>query len=234
MSGKYSVSLKSKSIFDIIVDADIIVQIVIAVLLLASVWSWSIILGKLFHLRSIKKRNINFFKIFHSCTKLENIFESIKDDILTPIEYIFISTLNELGLTKTNESPNHSVEHKAKIKTKVQNTLLHHKNKSINDLENNIGYLATIAAVTPFIGLFGTVWGIMKSFQAIAISKNTSLAVVAPGIAEALFATALGLVAAIPALMFYNILSSKIANLENSVDDFLVKLNNKIEKELKL
>ncbi|NRA73420.1 MAG: MotA/TolQ/ExbB proton channel family protein [Rickettsiales bacterium] len=234
MSGAYSVSLKNKSIFDIIIDADIVVQIVIAILLLASIWSWSIIINKILHLRSVKQRNTSFLKTFHSQTNLKNIFETIKDNVFAPIEFIFVSVVNELNLNNTDESESYSTEHKTKIKNRVHSTMLHSKNKSINELENSLGYLATIAAVTPFIGLFGTVWGIMKSFQAIAFSKNTSLAVVAPGIAEALFATALGLVAAIPALMFYNILSSKINSAENIADDFLVKLNNKIEKSLKL
>jgi biopolymer transport protein TolQ len=234
MLDTYSVSLKSKSIFAIISEADVVVQAVVLMLLLASIWSWTIILNKMFRLRFIKKRNKKFFKLFDSKSSFGDIVESIKGNVVSPIEYIFISTINDIKHYKPEETGQLSVERRADMKSRLKTTMVYSKNKHMNKLENDLGYLATIASVSPFIGLFGTVWGIMQSFQAIAFSKNTSLAVVAPGIAEALFATALGLVAAIPALMFYNILLGKVTALESETDDFLVKFNNKIEIVLKL
>jgi biopolymer transport protein TolQ len=233
MADSYSVSLKSKSIFDIVYEADIVVQLVVLVLLLASVWSWAIILNKMLRLRSVKKKDRKFSKVFDSKSSFGEIFESIKDDVVTPMEYIFVSVVNEMKNYNLGESNKPSAEKRADMKERLHHAMSHSRNKHIGALESNLGHLATIASVAPFIGLFGTVWGIMRSFQAIAFSKNTSLAVVAPGIAEALFATALGLVAAIPALMFYNVLLGKISSLENKTDDFLVKLNDKIEKILK-
>ena len=234
MANNYSVALKSKSIFEIIYEADVIVQLVVLVLVFASIWSWSIIINKMFHLRSVKRRNKSFFKLFNSGISFGAIFDSVKDNILTPIEFVFINTVNEFKLyNKFEKTENSSVEHQANMKARLYSTMTHSKNKHINALESDIGHLATISSVSPFIGLFGTVWGIMRSFQAIAFSKNTSLAVVAPGIAEALFATALGLVAAIPALMFYNILLGKAEAIETETDDFLVNFSNRLEKECK-
>jgi biopolymer transport protein TolQ len=231
MSDSYSIALKSKSIFDIIYEADVVVQVVVLLLLFASVWSWSIILNKLLLLRTIRRKDKSFSRLFNSKSSFADIFEAIQDKIITPIEHIFITTVNEM---KRHDLGGKDHAAKDDLRARLHLTMMHHKNKHIADLEGNLGYLATIASATPFIGLFGTVWGIMRSFQAIAFSKNTSLAVVAPGIAEALFATALGLIAAIPALVFYNILLGKISSLESATDDFLVKFNNKIETILKL
>jgi biopolymer transport protein TolQ len=233
MSDSYSIALKSKSIFDIIYEADVVVQVVVLLLLFASVWSWSIILNKLLLLRTIQRKDKNFSRLFNSKSSFADIFEAIKDKIITPIEHIFIIAVNDMKHYDLGDK-DHSAKHRDDLRARLHLTMMHHKNKHIADLESNLGYLATIASAAPFIGLFGTVWGIMRSFQAIAFSKNTSLAVVAPGIAEALFATALGLIAAIPALVFYNILLGKISSLETATDDFLIKFNNKLETILKL
>ena len=106
------------------------------------------------------------------------------------------------------------------------------KNKEIEQLESKLGFLATVGSAAPFIGLFGTVWGIMHSFQSIAASKNTSLAVVAPGIAEALLATAIGLFAAIPATIFYNYLTSNVDRFENEIDNFSYELNSLLSRAI--
>jgi biopolymer transport protein TolQ len=233
MTDSYSIALKSRSIFDIIYEADVVVQLVVLALLLASIWSWSIILNKMIRFREVKRRDKSFSKVFDSKSSFGEILESVRNRAGSPMEQVFISTVNEMKNYNLEELKSTSEEKRSEMKMRLHSAMMHARNKYVGALERNLGHLATIASAAPFIGLFGTVWGIMRSFQAIAFSKNTSLAVVAPGIAEALFATALGLVAAIPALMFYNILLGKITSLENNLDDFLVKLNNKIEMILK-
>ena len=147
-----------------------------------------------------------------------------------PLELIFISAMDEMH--RADLSKYVSDQSIANLKERINTAIFLAKNKELDKLENNLGYLATISSASPFIGLFGTVWGIMHSFQSIAEAKNTSLAVVAPGIAEALFATALGLIAAIPALIFYNILSKKLQDLTNNFDDFALHLNSLLSRQL--
>jgi len=205
------VSGDEKSLLSLIVDSDIVVQLVMLILLAASIWSWAIIIYKWLALSDAIKRTSHFEKIF-SRANLEKIFEHFKDSPSSPIEHVFVAALN-----KKHKSSSCSNEEMSAV-------ILSTKNRCVGALEDGLSSLATIAASTPFIGLFGTVWGIMHSFQSIASSKNTSLAVVAPGIAEALLATGLGLAAAIPALIFYNLLNARIQKIESSLDSFSIEL----------
>jgi biopolymer transport protein TolQ len=219
------------SFFSLIFGAEFAVQLVILLLLAASVWSWSIIIDKWLKFREIKHKSFYFQKLFSSEHVLSELYSKMKDIASMPLELIFISAMTELhsvDLSKMRSSE-HSI---VNLKDRINTAMLLVKNKEIDKLEDNLSYLATISSASPFIGLFGTVWGIMHSFQSIAEAKNTSLAVVAPGIAEALFATALGLIAAIPALIFYNILSKKLQDLSNNFDDFVTHLNTMLSRQL--
>jgi biopolymer transport protein TolQ len=200
----------TKSLMQLVSGADIVVQFTILLLLLASIWSWTIIFHKWILVSYVSKRTKNFERSFRK-KNINKIFDNLKNNAIAPIEQIFVAAM------ATHKEGNHSA---AALLT---------KNRSIEKLEQGLTYLATIAAATPFIGLFGTVWGIMHSFQSIAASKNTSLAIVAPGIAEALFATGLGLAAAIPALVFYNILNSKIDRIEDNSDNFLIEIDSTLK-----
>jgi len=203
----------TKSLFGLIVDADITVQLVMLLLVAASIWSWTIIIYKWLSLDDIFKRTAHFEKIFPQAS-IEKIFDHFENSAKAPIEKLFVTTVAR--------------KKKGADKSELHSTIITTKNRCMEELEDKINYLATIASSTPFIGLFGTVWGIMHSFQSIAASKNTSLAVVAPGIAEALLATGLGLIAAIPALIFYNILSSRIYRIESKLDNFAIELYTKL------
>ncbi len=219
------------SFFSLVFGAEFAVQLVILLLLAASVWSWSIIIDKWLKFREIKHKSFYFQKLFSSEHALSELYSKMKDIASMPLELIFISAMTELhsvDLSKMRSSE-HSI---VNLKDRINTAMLLVKNKEIDKLEDNLSYLATISSASPFIGLFGTVWGIMHSFQSIAEAKNTSLAVVAPGIAEALFATALGLIAAIPALIFYNILSKKLQDLSNNFDDFVTHLNTMLSRQL--
>jgi biopolymer transport protein TolQ len=215
----YSVALNTRSFVSIIAEADIVVQLVSLILLIASVWSGAIIINKILALRRIRKGQKKFAKVLDSNLSLEDISHSMSNSSSNSVEQFFYKLLAGIG------------SHKPSID--FNNTAVSLKENFIARLESDLNYLATISSAAPFIGLFGTVWGIMSSFQAIAFSKNTSLAVVAPGIAEALFATALGLVAAIPALIFYNILLSKVTVVDIKMDSLLIKLHARLQQAFK-
>ncbi len=219
------------SFFSLVFGAEFAVQLVILMLLGASIWSWSIIIDKWLKFREIKYKSFYFQKLFSSEQVLNDLYIKLKDIAYMPLELIFVSAMGELQHTDLSKM-RVSDQSITNLKDRINTAMLLVKNKEIDKLENNLGYLATISSASPFIGLFGTVWGIMHSFQSIAEAKNTSLAVVAPGIAEALFATALGLIAAIPALIFYNILSKKLQDLTNNFDDFAIHLSTLLSRQL--
>lgn len=215
-------SQSNSSILSLISSADIIGKSVILLLIIASIWAWAVIIDKLINLSSLKKRIATFEATFWSGVVLDQLYEAVKRSINNPLSVVFIAAMNECKRQNSKNLSDHlKISHKERI---VQSMYLV-KNREIERLEQNLSFLATTASSTPFIGLFGTVWGIMHSFQSIAASKNTSLAVVAPGIAEALLATAIGLFAAIPAVIFYNYLSAQISGLHNKIDDFINELN---------
>ena len=198
------------SLISLFFRADIVVKLVILILFASSIYSWTIIIHKIRLFRTLSKKSKEFEIEFWSGRSLKDISSSVATLEESPIKYVFEEAVEEIE--KSNKSSEKKID-----------TLIDRINRKIDaaiDFQNEkmseyFSYLATIGATTPFIGLFGTVWGIMNSFQSIAISRNTSLAVVAPGIAEALFATALGLLAAIPAVIAYNIFTSQV-NDENA------------------
>ncbi|XVN43143.1 MAG: protein TolQ [Candidatus Rickettsia vulgarisii] len=213
----------SASIFSLISSADIISKLVMLLLVIASIWAWTIIIDKLINLSQIKKKIANFEDTFWSGAVLDQLYETVKRSINNPLASVFIAAMNEC---KRQHSKNLNDTLKISHKDRVMQSMHLIRNREIERLEQNLGFLATTASSTPFIGLFGTVWGIMHSFQSIAASKNTSLAVVAPGIAEALLATAIGLFAAVPAVIFYNYLSAQVIKINNKMDDFINELNS--------
>lgn len=217
------------SIFSLISSSDIIGKSVMLMLLIASIWSWAIILDKIFKLAQVQKRMKNFENVFWSGGVLEQLYESIKRSVNNPLALIFVSAMDEC---KSLNTKGLSDALKNNHKERITGAMYLAQNREVEKLEKNLSFLATVGSSAPFVGLFGTVWGIMHSFQSIATSKNTSLAVVAPGIAEALLATAIGLFAAIPAVIFYNYLISRITLINNKVEDFSSELNSILSKEI--
>ena len=197
--------------------ADFVVKSVIILLLASSIYSWALIFDKYKLFKKINLSSEEFETKFWKAKSAESFNNSLTAKSDDPITNIFKSAMNELIKTKSKSS---SVQ-----AARVERVLEISTDKQIRVLEKNFTFLATVGATAPFIGLFGTVWGIMNSFQSIAISRNTSLAIVAPGIAEALFATALGLLAAIPAVVAYNKFNSDskryTARIENFCKRFL-------------
>ena len=185
--------------------ADLVVKLVILILFAASIFSWTIIIHKIRLFRSLNKLTKSFEEIFWSGKSLKSISLDAADISDSPIRSVFLDAIEEVEKSKTISNRNYE-----NVSKRIERVMDASIDLETEKLSESFSYLATIGSTTPFIGLFGTVWGIMNSFQSIAISRNTSLAVVAPGIAEALFATALGLLAAIPAVIAYNIFTNQV------------------------
>ena len=227
------------SLWGLFLQADIVVKLVMLILLLASVWCWTIIIEKLFLSRKELKLADNFENEFWSGTSLDDIYDDIsKDNSLKSegaISRVFSSAMQEWRRANSSGLVSKGDNFKASLAQRIDRGMGVAITREVGRLERGMTFLASIGSVAPFIGLFGTVWGIMNSFSAIAASKNTSLAVVAPGIAEALFATALGLLAAIPAVAAYNKFSNDIEKvtlrLENFSVEFMAILSRRLDED---
>ena len=200
------------SIVQLFVRADFIVKSVIIILIAASVYSWALIFEKYKLFKRIEKSTSIFEEKFWKSKSAESFYNNLNNKEKDPLTSIFQSAMVELVKTKSKSSTTQSA--------RVSRILEIAGHREINLIEKHFTFLATVGSTAPFIGLFGTVWGIMNSFQSIAISRNTSLAIVAPGIAEALFATALGLLAAIPAVVAYNKFRSDSRKYSDRIENF--------------
>ena len=217
------------SLLALFLQSHIIVKCVIVGLLLASIWSWAIIVDKTLLYRRVRKQMDRFEKVFWSGQSLEELYRSLSGRTPTAMASVFVAAMREWK--RSFEAGARSA---LGLQTRIDKVLDVTIDRETERLERRLLFLATVGSSAPFIGLFGTVWGIMSSFQAIAASKNTALAVVAPGIAEALLATALGLLAAIPAVIAYNKLSNdagKISQrLEGFADEFAAILSRQVDE----
>ena len=200
------------SIIQLFLRADFVVKSVIIILIAASIYSWALIFEKQRLFKKIEKSTTNFEEKFWKSKSAENFYNNLSNANKDPLTNIFQSAMVELIKTKSKSSSVQSA--------RVSRVLEISGDKEINLIEKHFTFLATVGSTAPFIGLFGTVWGIMNSFQSIAISRNTSLAIVAPGIAEALFATALGLLAAVPAVVAYNKFTSDSRKYSGRIENF--------------
>jgi biopolymer transport protein TolQ len=219
------------SILGLFLQADIIVKVVMLLLLLASFWSWAVIFDKLMRLRRLRRDADAFEEGFWSGGSLDDLYDRIGARPLDPMSAIFAAAMREWrrsaakGLTGSDSL-------RASLQDRIERVMGVTFGREMERLERFMAYLATVGSTAPFVGLFGTVWGIMNSFQSIAASKNTSLAVVAPGIAEALFATALGLVAAIPAVVAYNKLSTDFGRYAGRLEAFSSEFSAILSRQL--
>jgi biopolymer transport protein TolQ len=219
------------SIFSMFFQADVVVKIVIIILIFSSVWSWAIIFSKYTSLKNILIDSEDFEENFYSSDTLSKLSKRLGSHPTHPMESVFFSAMVYFEKIKTGFS-NKNNDFKQKFCENVKKEMEIVINKELSSLEKGLNFLASVGSTAPFIGLFGTVWGIMNSFTAIGISQNTSLAVVAPGIAEALFATALGLVAAIPSVLFFNKFNSMLESISNKLDVFSEEIILIISKEI--
>lgn len=221
------------SMWGMFMQADFIVKAVILMLLLASFWSWAIIFDKWTKFKIAKMRGEKFEEAFWSAEALDTFYEKIKGRANHPYAFVFVAAMEEWFRSGEagNPSKNRIMLLQASVRDRMSQIMSVARNRELDDMEKGLGFLATVGSSAPFVGLFGTVWGIMNSFQSIALSKNTSLAIVAPGIAEALFATAIGLFAAIPAVIAYNKFSSELAKFSGSLEDWCVEFSALLSRQ---
>jgi biopolymer transport protein TolQ len=226
-----SVASGDLSLWGMFMKADAIVKTVMAMLVLASFWCWAIIFEKSIRYRRLRNLADDFEDAFWSGGSLEDLYDRIGDRPSHPMELLFASAMREWRRsTARGLSDDDSL--RAGLRDRIAQVMHITLTREIERLERYLSFLATVGSTAPFIGLFGTVWGIMNSFQAIALTKNTSLAVVAPGIAEALFATALGLIAAIPAVVAYNKLSTDLGRYSTRLDGFVGEFTAILSRQL--
>ncbi len=219
------------SIWGLFTQADIVVQVVLVMLLLASFWTWAIIFDKWLRIRRLKARAESFEEDFWSGGSLDDLYEQINQRPSDPMSAIFVSAMKEWR----RSTPHGAVagEHsRASLQQRIERVMDITLGREMQRLERQMIFLASVGSSAPFVGLFGTVWGIMNAFTSIAATKNTTLAVVAPGIAEALFATALGLVAAIPAVIGFNKLSTDLGRYSGRLDAFAGEFSAILSRQL--
>jgi biopolymer transport protein TolQ len=218
------------TIWSLFMQADIVVKAVIVLLILASVWSWAIIFDKALLLRRLRKRADAFEARFWSGGTLDDLYDRIADKVRDPMSAVFVSAMREWRRF-AQKNPNLG-SGAASLQQRMERVMDITLGREMAQIEKRMVFLASVGSAAPFVGLFGTVWGIMNAFTSIAASKNTSLAVVAPGIAEALFATALGLVAAIPAVIAYNKLTTDIGRFGERLESFSGEFSAILSRQL--
>jgi biopolymer transport protein TolQ len=206
-------------------QADLVVQLVMLLLLLASFWCWAIIFEKITRMRKLAEKADRFEETFWSGGSLDELYDRVSSRSDDPMTAIFTAAMKEWRRAPAkgaagDDGGNMANMGSGGLADRIDRVMSITLGREMQHLERYMIFLASVGSTAPFVGLFGTVWGIMNSFQAIALTKNTSLAVVAPGIAEALFATALGLVAAIPAVIAYNKLSNDIGRYAGRLEAF--------------
>ena len=198
------------SIFKLFIRADIIVKSVIIILIACSIYSWAVIIEKIKLFKKINSSTEDFENKFWKSKSAENFYDNLPSKTEDPMSRVFMDSMHVMLKSRRSSNLNEKMSRMLEINIE----------KQMEKIEKGYTFLATVGSTAPFIGLFGTVWGIMNSFQSIAISRNTSLAIVAPGIAEALFATALGLLAAIPAVVAYNKFSNDSKKYSQKLENF--------------
>jgi len=206
------------TIWGLFLEADIVVKLVLVLLLAASFWTWAVIFEKIIRMRRLKGYAERFEEAFWSGGSLDDLYEDIDREPQDPMSSIFVSAMREWHRSADRVAG--SAETKASLQQRIERVMQITLGREMERLERHMIFLASVGSSAPFVGLFGTVWGIMNSFTSIAASENTSLVVVAPGIAEALFATALGLIAAIPAVIGFNKLSGDLGRYAGRLEAF--------------
>jgi len=218
------------SIWALFMQADWIVKTVMIMLVGASVWCWAIMIDKAMRLRRLGARVNAFEEKFWSGGSLEELYDRIGSRPSDPMSAVFVAAMREWRRSAGRGGQDDTM--RARLSERLDRVMHITTLREMESLESRLGFLASTGAVAPFVGLFGTVWGIMNSFHAIGMSKDTSLATVAPGIAEALFATALGLVAAIPAVIAYNKLSADLDQFNQRLENFAGEFGAILSRQL--
>jgi biopolymer transport protein TolQ len=216
------------SLWSMFWSAHIVVKFVMLGLLSASIWCWAVIVNKLILFRQLQSAMDQFEQVFWSGNSLEELYQSLSQQPTQGMASLFVAAMREWKRSFSSGAASAFMGLQARIEKVLDVSI----GREVERLESQLLVLASVASAGPFVGLFGTVWGIMTSFRSIAASKNTSLAVVAPGIAEALFATAIGLFAAIPALIFYNMLQGRVARAQARMESFADEFSSILSRQI--
>lgn len=217
------------SVWGMFEHSDIFMKLLMIVMILASIWSWRIVFDKIKKFRCVKEENKSFEGQFWSGEPLDTLYDKVAGKPTSPLAAIFYSAMKEWKRAASRrEIKNKGVNVQERIDKVMQITM----DREAENLEGQMIFLASVGSVAPLMGLFGTVWGIMDSFHSIGLTQNTNIAAVAPGVAEALLTTAIGLIAAIPALIAYNKFSSDIEHITNRMDTFSGELSAIISRQI--
>ncbi len=225
-----SVAATDLSAWSLFINADFVVQLVMLSLIAASVWCWTIIFSKFMRLRTLQSSAEKFEESFWSGGSLDSLYDRVGTRPTDPLASVFAAAMKEWRRSLKGKPATR--EAKAMLQQRVERIMHITVDREMDQLERHLPFLASVGSTAPFVGLFGTVWGIMHSFQGIADSQSTNLAVVAPGIAEALFATAIGLVAAIPAVLAYNKISTELGRYGTRLESFSSEFAAIISRQL--
>ncbi|NCB49329.1 MAG: protein TolQ [Alphaproteobacteria bacterium] len=229
MNTPVEVTYHSFSMLSMFLKSDLFMQMLILLLLFASVWSWSIIFEKISSFKKIRERTKAFEEKFLSGLSFDSLYQSLGNVARDPMSAIFMSAMKEWrrSIKQVGNFSPKDVSFQDRLDKVMEITI----EKEIDSLEKHMTFLASTGSVAPLLGLFGTVWGIMNSFNAIGLSQSTNIAAVAPGVAEALFTTAVGLIAAIPAVLAYNKLSHDIERFTKQMDSFAGELSTILSRQ---
>jgi len=220
------------SMWDMVWSSDFVTKVVMIGLIAASVWSWAIIIDKVRMLREVKQRSRSFESKFWSGGSLDRLYESLGNRPSDPMSAMFMSAMREWKRTNIMKSKTDRGLRGVSLQQRIEKAMTVSMDKEIDELDTRMGFLASTGSVAPLVGLFGTVWGIINSFNAIAVTQSNSLSAIAPGIAEALFTTAFGLIAAIPAVVAYNKISSDIDRYAKRLENFMAEFSSILSREI--
>ena len=220
------------SMWDLVWASDLVTKIVMIGLIAASVWSWAIIFEKIATLRQVKQKSRSFEDKFWSGGSLDRLYETIGNHPSDPMAAMFAAAMREWKRTNIMKSKTDRGLRGVSLQQRIEKAMMVSMDKELDDLDTRMGFLASTGSVAPLVGLFGTVWGIINSFNAIATTQSNSLSAMAPGIAEALFTTAFGLIAAIPAVVAYNKISSDIDRYAKTLENFMAEFSTILSREI--
>ncbi len=220
------------TMWDLVWASDMVTKVVMIGLIAASVWSWAIIFEKWGVLRQLKLRSQKFEERFWSGGSLDRLYETIGNHPADPMAAMFVSAMREWKRTNILKSKTDRGLRGVSLQQRIEKAMTVSMEKELDELDNRLGFLASTGSVAPLVGLFGTVWGIINSFNAIAATQSNSLAAMAPGIAEALFTTAFGLIAAIPAVVAYNKICSDIDKYAKRMENFMAEFSSILSREI--
>jgi biopolymer transport protein TolQ len=219
------------SMWSMVWSSDLITKAVMIGLVAASIWSWAIIFEKFNTLRQVKRLSKLFEERFWSGGSLDKLYDSIGTP-QDPMSAMFVAAMKEWRRTNIMKSKADRGLRGVSLQQRIEKAMMVSMDKELEELDNHLGFLASTGSVAPLVGLFGTVWGIIACFNAIAVTQSNSLTSIAPGIAEALFTTAFGLIAAIPAYVAYNIITSEIERYAKQLDNFLAEFSSILSREI--